>query len=461
MSDENHYDVLVVGGGQAGIPLAHALHKAGKKVALAERGHLGGSCVNYGCTPTKSVISSAKLAHQARRAGEYGLEIPEVKVDFPAVIKRANEVLLDSRTGLQDSFDDEDSPTLLRGHARFTGRDGNLFELTVNDQVVTADRIILNTGTRSVLPGIKGLDTVDFIQPENWLEQTTLPEHLLILGGGYIGLELGQFYRRMGAHVTVVEAADQVLSHEDKDVAEKVQALLADEGVTFHLNAKATQVAKRDSGVTLTVDKEGDEVTLEGSHLFVAVGRQPNTDKLGLDTVGVEVDDKGIVQVDERLATSLEGIWVAGDIRGGPMFTHTAYDDYRVLESQLLEDGSHTTRRVIPYGVFTDPQLGRVGMTEAQARDEYDNVKVSTYDMKKNGRARAEGKTEGFIKVVVDGDTQKMLGATVLAAEGAEMVHAYITLMNADAGIDVIQNDVHVHPTYSEGLQSVLEDLEA
>ena len=459
MNETNHYDVLIIGGGQAGIPLAHALHRAGRQVALAERGHLGGSCVNYGCTPTKSVISSAKLAHQARRAGEYGLEI-EVKVDFPAVIARAKEILLDSRTGLQDGFEGEDTPTLLRGHARFTGRSGEVFNLTVDDQAVTADRVILNTGTRSVLPGVEGLDDVEFIHAENWLEQTTLPEHLLILGGGYIGLELGQFYHRMGAQVTVVEAADQLLSHEDKDVAEKVQELLSEEGITFHLNAKATKVTKQDSGVVLTVEKEGDEVTLSGSHLFVAVGRQPNTDELGLDTVGVELDDKGIVQTDERLATSVKGVWVAGDIRGGPMFTHTAYDDYRVLESQLLEDGTHTTQRVIPYGVFTDPQLGRVGMTEKQARDEHKNVKTATYEMKKNGRARAEGKTEGFIKVVVNEDTRKMLGAAVLAAEGAEMVHAYITLMNADATVETVQNDVHIHPTYSEGIQSVLEGLD-
>ena len=318
----------------------------------------------------------------------------------------------------------------------------------------------MNTGTRSVLPDIEGLDDIDFVHAENWLEQTNLPEHLIILGGGYIGLELSQFYRRMGVQVTVVEAEGQVLSHEDKDVADKVQALLAQEDITFHLNAKATKVTKQDSGIALTVKKEGDEVTLSGSHLFVAVGRQPNTDELGLDRVGVEVDDNGVVQVDKRLATSVEGVWVAGDIRGGPMFTHTAYDDYRVLESQLLGDGTHTTNRVIPYGVFTDPQLGRVGMTEKQAKEKHENVKTATYEMKKNGRARAEGKTEGFIKVVVDGDTQKMLGASVLAAEGAEMVHAYIALMNADATVETIQSEVHVHPTYSEGIQSVLEGLE-
>ena len=453
------FDTLVVGGGQAGIPLAVALAKKGQKVALAEREHLGGSCVNFGCTPTKAVIASARLAYDARRAADYGLRVPEVGVDFAAVLERAKTILRESRTGLQDKFGGDDAPTLLRGHARLTGKAAKGFELTVGEEGVAATRVVLNTGTRSLVPKVEGLDKLDFIHSGNWLEHTTLPEHLIILGGGYIGLEMSQFYRRMGARVTVVESHEQVAAHEDEDVAAKLQEILEDEGVEFELNAKAEKVSG-DGGVTLTFERDGKESTVTGTHLFVATGRKPNTDDLGLETVGTEMSDKGIVKVDERLATNVQGLWVAGDIRGGPMFTHTAYDDYRVLESQILGDGSHTTHRVIPYAMFVDPQLGRVGMTEREAKETGRAVKVARYDMKSNGRAREEGRPGGFIKVVVDGANDHLLGAAVIAAEGAEMVHTYITLMNADVPYQVARDAVFVHPTYSEGVQSVLKNLD-
>ncbi|CAN5906330.1 mercuric reductase [soil metagenome] len=452
------FDTLVIGGGQAGIPLAVALVKAGQTVALAERKYLGGSCVNFGCTPTKAVIASARLAHDARRAVDYGLKIPEVEVDFAAVLERAKTILLDSRDSLQDKFEGDDALTLLRGHARLTGKGDDGFQITVGDEQVTAARVVLNTGTRSLIPQVEGLEALDFIHSGNWLEHATLPEHLIILGGGYIGLEMSQFYRRMGARVTVVESGAQVAAHEDEDVAAKLQEVLEAEDIVFELGAKAKKVS-REGGVTLTFERDGQEGSVQGSHLFVATGRKPNTDDLGLETVSVETDDKGIIEVDERLATNVEGIWVAGDIRGGPMFTHTAYDDYRVLESQLVGDGSHTTNRVVPYGMFVDPQLGRVGMTEREARDAGKTVQVACYDMKSNGRAREEGRTGGFIKVVVDTENDRLLGAAVIAAEGAEMVHTYITLMNANVPYSVARDAVFVHPTYSEGIQSVLKKL--
>ncbi len=452
------FDTLVIGGGQAGIPLAVALAAAGQKVALAERDHLGGSCVNFGCTPTKAVIASARLAHMARQAADYGLSIPEVGVDFGAVLNRAEDVLMESRTSLQGKFEADDAPTLLRGHARLTGKGEAGFELTVGERRVTATRVVLNTGTRSLVPKVEGLDGVDFIDSGNWLEHTTLPEHLIVLGGGYIGLEMSQFYRRMGARVTVVEGREQVAAHEDADVAAKLQGLLEDEGVTFQLGARAKKVT-REGGVTLTFEQGGEAKTVKGTHLFVATGRKPNTDDLGLETVGLETDDKGILKVDERLATHVPGLWAAGDVRGGPMFTHTAYDDYRVLESQLLGDGSHTTNRVVPYAMFIDPELGRVGMTEREARASGKTVKIACYDMKSNGRAREEGRTGGFIKVVVDTADDRLLGAAVIAAEGAEMVHTYITLMNAGAPYRVARDAVFIHPTYSEAIQSVLKSL--
>ena len=304
------FDTLIIGGGQAGIPLAVALAADGQKVALAERAHLGGSCVNFGCTPTKAVIASARLAYMARQAEDYGLSIPEVKVDFKAVLQRAKDILMDSRSSLQTKFGGDDAPTLLRGHARLTGKVDGGFGVTIGDRNIVAERVVLNTGTRSLIPEVEGLDGLDFIDSGNWLEHSTLPEHLIMLGGGYIGLEISQFYRRMGARVTVVESHEQVAAHEDTDVADLLQNVLSDEGVTFELNAKAKKVS-RDGGVTLTFERNGDKQTVQGSHLFVATGRKPNTDDLGLETVGVEMDDKGIIKVDERLATNVAGIFVA------------------------------------------------------------------------------------------------------------------------------------------------------
>lgn len=452
-----NYDILIIGGGQAGVPLAHALAQGGKRVALAERGHLGGSCVNFGCTPTKAAIASARVAHQARRAAEFGLKIPVVEADFPAVLERAKGILTESRDGLEKDLKNSANPKLLRGHARLEGRDGEAFRVRINDAVVTAGQVVLNTGTRTLVPPIEGLDGVDFIHAGNWLEKTELPAHLAIVGGGYIALEMGQLYRRMGSRVTVIEETGQVAGHEDKDVATALQKLLESEGIEFRLNARARRVEAKDGGVTLSLGGQGDDAEIRASHLFVAAGRQPNTDDLGLETVGVKVSDHGIVEADKRLATNVKGVWVAGDIRGGPMFTHTSWDDHRILLSQITGDGSRTTDRVVPYAIFTDPELGRVGMTEREAQKSAGNIKVTRYEMKKNGKARELGETEGFIKVVVDAGTNRILGAAVLAAEGAELVHMYVDLMNTGAPYTVIRDAIHIHPTLAEAVQSAVK----
>ena len=451
-----NYDILIIGGGQAGIPLAHALAKEGKRVALAEREHLGGSCVNFGCTPTKAAIASARVAHQARRAAEFGLRIPAIEADFPAVLERAKSVLMESRNGLEKELKNSANPKLLRGHARLEGRDGEAFRVRVDDAVITAGQVVLDTGTRTLVPPIEGLDSVDFIHAGNWLEKTELPAHLAIIGGGYIALEMGQLYRRMGSRVTVVEETGQVAGHEDEDIATALQKLLESEGIEFRLNARARRVEANNRGVTLGLGGKGD-AEIRASHLFVATGRKPNTDDLGLETVGVRVSDHGIVEADKRLATNVKGIWVAGDIRGGPMFTHTSWDDHRVLLSQMTGDGSRTTDRVVPYAIFTDPELGRVGMTEREAQKSAGNVKVARYEMKKNSKARELGETEGFIKVVADAGTNRVLGAAVLAAEGAELVHLYVDLMNTGAPYTVIRDAIHIHPTLAEAVQSAVE----
>jgi pyruvate/2-oxoglutarate dehydrogenase complex dihydrolipoamide dehydrogenase (E3) component len=459
MSQRTSFDVFIIGAGQAGIPLAHALAKTGKRVGLAERKHLGGSCINFGCTPTKAVISSARMVHQARRAIEFGLRIPTIEVDFQAVLERAKRILTESRDGLKADLEGTDNPKLLRGHAKIDGREGKKFRVRIDDEMVTATQLVLDTGTRSLIPPISGLTDVDFIHSENWLEKTDLPKQLAIIGGGYIGLEMSQFYRRMGSRVTVIEESDQIASHEDQDVAQALQELLETDGVEFVLNGQVKRVASLNGGLVLTVEKSGGPQQFEASHVFVATGRKPNTDELGLDTVGVAVSDAGIVEVNERLATNVQGVWAAGDIRGGPMFTHTSWDDYRVLMSQLTGDGSHTTDRIVPYAIFTDPELGRVGTTEREARKAGKRIKVGRYEMSKNGKAREQGDTPGFVKVVVDEDTKRLLGAAVLAVEGAELVHMYVDLMNAGAPYTVIKDAIHIHPTMAEALQSVLLDL--
>ncbi len=453
MDNAAFYDVLIFGGGQAGIPLAYALAGEGLTVALAERKDLGGSCVNFGCTPTKAAIASAKSAHEARRASEFGVEVSGVTVNFPAVLERARGIAEQSRTGIESGFEGSDNPILLRGHASFEGREENGFRVRVGDQSVTAKQVVLNTGTRTLLPPIDGLDSIDYIDSGNWLYQTELPEHLAIIGGGYIGLEMSQFYRRMGSRVTVVGGSERVAKTEDEEVSAALQGILEDDGVEFLLNTRAEKVEKSGDGVKLGLSGGGE---LEVSHVFVATGRKPNTDDLGLENVGLEVADGGIVEGDERLATSVEGIWVAGDIRGGPMFTHTSYDDFRVLSSQMIGDGSHTTDRIVPYAMFTDPSLGRAGMTEEGAREAGYDIEVMRFEMKNDGKAREMGETKGFIKVVAERGSGQILGAAMLAAEGADMVHVYIDLMNAGAPYSVLRDAVQIHPTFGEAVQSAV-----
>ena len=460
MTEDDRFDVLIIGAGQAGIPLAHDLAKAGKRVALAEEKHLGGSCVNYGCTPTKAVIASARVAHLARRGTEFGLRIPAFEIDFPAVLARARRILMESRNGLQRDLANTDNPKLFSGRARFEGRDDDAFRVAVGNRVVVAGQVVLDTGTRSTIPPIEALAELNFICAENWLELTELPQHLAIIGGGYIGLEMSQFYRRMGSRVTVIEEGAQVAGREDEDVARALQRQLETESIEFHLNAKVKRVKTNDGNVALMFEGANGLSEINASHVFVATGRTPNTDDLGLDIVGVKVSRDGIVEADERLATNVKDIWVAGDIRGGPMFTHTSWDDYRILLSQIAGDGSRTTDRVVPYAVFTDPQLGRVGTTESEARNSGKEIKVSRYEMKSNGRAREFGETEGFIKVVIDAETDRILGAAVLATEGAELVHMYVDLMNAGAPYTVIRDAIHIHPTLAEAVQSVLTSFE-
>ncbi len=455
----SHFDILIIGAGQAAMPLIFALAEKGLKAALAERKNLGGSCVNFGCTPTKAVLSSARVAHLARRGAEFGIHIPTVEVDFPAVLAAAKAVVMESRDGLEEEFEGVDNPVLLRGHARLEGHDPDGFRVRIgNDTHVVAKQVILDTGTRALLPLINGLQDVPFFTADSWLEHTTLPEHLILLGGGYIGLEMGQFYGRMGSRVTIIDRNERVAVNEDDDVCEALQPILEKEGIVFYLGSNVLKVEKSSDGIRVTLtDSDGREKVVEGSDLFVAAGRKRNTDDLGLETVGIAPDEQGIVTVDKHLKTSVEGIWAVGDIRGGPMFTHTSWDDHKIILSAMFGDGSHTTDRLVPYAVFTDPQLGRVGCTEDEARRSGRKLKIGRYEMLHNGRAREYREKAGFVKVVVDAETDRMLGATMVGDEAAEVIHIYAALMNADAPVATIRDAVYIHPTYAEAIQSATE----
>lgn len=454
------YDLLVIGAGQAGPPLAIALAKKGWRVALAERKLVGGSCVNFGCTPTKAVIASARVAWLARRAREFGIRVSTVEADLGAVLDRARGIVMQSRTALSEALFGEENLTLLRGHARFEGRESGGFRIRVGDDIVSASQAVIDTGTRSRIPAVPGLDSLDFHTAENWIDRPDLPDHVVVLGGGYTGLEMAQFYRRMGSRVTVVDRGPEIAEREDPDVSEAIRTLLESEDVAFRLGTRVARVEAIGGGVRLSLESRGGRESLDASHLFVATGRQPNTDDLGLEEIGLERDPEGTIPVDRRLATRVRGVWAAGDVRGGPMFTHTAWDDYRVLLSQLAGDRSRTTHgRIVPYAIYTDPQLGRVGMTEAEAKEAGRKVRVGRFELRKNGKAKEIGETEGFVKVIADARSDRILGAAVLASEGAELVHLFVAVMNARARSAVIRDAIHVHPTLAEAVQSAVSAL--
>ena len=454
------FDLLVIGAGQAGPPLAIALAKKGWSVALAERKLVGGSCVNFGCTPTKAAIASARVAWLARRGREFGIRIPSVEPDLGAVLDRARGIATQSRTSLRKAIAGEKNLTFLAGHARFEAREKGGFRVRVGEDVLSASQVVIDTGTRSRIPAVPGLDTLDFHTAENWIDRPDLPDHVVVLGGGYTGLEMAQFYRRMGSRVTVVDRGAEIVEREDPEVSHAIRTLLESEDVTFRLGTTVAQAEKTRRGVRLTLKSRGGRDSLDASDVFVATGRRPNTDDLGLDTIGIEASRDGVIEVDRKLATSVRGVWAAGDVRGGPMFTHTAWDDSRVLLSQLAGDRSRTTDRIVPYAIYTDPQLGRVGMTESEAREAGRKVRVGRFELRNNGKAKEIGETEGFVKVVADSRSDRVLGAAVLASEGAELVHLFVTLMNARARSAAIRDAVHIHPTLAEAVQSAVSALE-
>lgn len=451
------YDAIVIGTGQSGPSLAQRFSRAGQRVAVIERKDFGGTCVNNGCVPTKTLVASTYVAHVARRAGEYGIDIGgPVMVDMKRVKARKDEVVAKSRNGVARWMDTLDGATVYRGHARFEGP----HTVRVNDDLLEGDKIFINTGGRALIPDMPGLDSVPYLTNNSMMEIDFVPEHLLIVGGSYIGLEFAQVYRRFGARVSVIEMGDRLIAREDPDVSDAVREILAAEGIEVHLGAKCIAVAKDGDGVSMRLDCSAGAASLRGTHLLLAVGRRPNTDDLGLEKAGIAIDARGHITVDDQCRTSVAGVWAIGDVNGRGAFTHTSYNDFEIVAANLFDnDPRRITDRIPCYALFTDPPLGRVGMTEHEARRKGIAALSAKRAMSSVGRARERGETNGFMKIVVDAQTKKILGAALLGIGGDEAVHAIIDVMSAGAPYTAIARAVHIHPTVSEYLPTILGDL--
>jgi pyruvate/2-oxoglutarate dehydrogenase complex dihydrolipoamide dehydrogenase (E3) component len=452
------YDAIVVGSGQGGVPLATNLADQGWRVALIEKGQLGGSCINYGCTPTKTMVSSARIAQAARRAPEFGIHPGKVQVNMAEIVARKNEIVESFRSGIEDQVENNPNLTLYRGHARFTGPHA----IEVNGEALASDKIFINTGTRPRILPIPGLDQVEYLTNRNIMELDAVPAHLIALGGNYLGLEFGQMFRRFGSEVTVVELNDQIVPREDPEVAASLKDALEEEGMNFRLGARTTKIAKTPGGVEVTIEKkDGTSETLKGSHLLVCVGQTPNSDDLGLDRAGIETDRAGFIKHNGKLETNVPGVWVLGDVKGGPAFTHVSYDDYLVIYDNLVKGKSRTIdNRVVPYALYTEPELGRVGLSEQEARKAGYKLKIGSVPMAYVARAIERGETSGLMKIVINADNDRILGATILGAEGGELVQILMALMMADAPWTLFHNAMFIHPTLAEGFFALMANVE-
>ncbi len=452
------HDAIIIGTGQSGPSLADRLDGEGLDVAVLERHLFGGTCVNVGCIPTKTLVASARAAHMARRGEHFGVRINgPVEVDMKRVKARKDEVVSQSNSGVTRWLKGLENVTLYEGHGRFEGSN----QVRVNGDLLEADRIFINVGARAFAPPIPGLDEVDYLTNSSMMDVDFLPEHLMIIGGSYIGLEFGQMYRRFGSEVTVIERGPHLISREDEDVSVAIAEILEKEGIDIRFNVQVDRVEKRGGQVVAHLSGEGGETEVTGSHLLLAVGRRPNTDDLGLDRAGVEVDARGFIEVDDQLHTNVDGIWAMGDCNGRGAFTHTSYNDFEIIAANLFDnDPRRVSDRIPCYGLFIDPPLGRIGMTEQQVRASGRKVLVGKRMMATVGRARERSETDGFMKVFVDADTREILGAAILGVSGDEVVHTLLDVMYAKAPYTVIQRAVHIHPTVAELVSTMLGELE-
>ena len=452
------FDAIIIGTGQAGPALAGRLNTEGLKTAIIERKLVGGTCVNVGCIPTKTLVASAKAAHAARRAQDFGVRVDgRVSVDMARVKARKDAIAGASNQGVTSWLEGMEGVTLIRGHARFVGPK----QVSVNGETLEADKIFIDVGARARVPEMPGLEEVDYFTNSNMMEVDFLPDHSVIMGGSYIGLEFAQMYRRFGSKVTVVEMGARLIPREDEDVSDTVREILEDEGVNVRLNAECITVARTPTGVAVGISCDEDPKTIEGSHLLLAVGRVPNTDDLGLEAAGVEVNARGQIIVDDCLQTNVPGIWAMGEVNGRGAFTHTSFNDYEIVAANLFDDDPRrVTDRILCYGLFIDPPLGRVGMTEQVAKASGRNVLVGKRMMSRVGRAREFGETQGFMKVLVDADSQEILGGAILGLSGDEAIHCLIDVMYAKQPYTVISRAVHIHPTVTELIPTMLQELE-
>jgi pyruvate/2-oxoglutarate dehydrogenase complex dihydrolipoamide dehydrogenase (E3) component len=452
-----NYDAIVIGSGQGGNPLAYSLADRGWSVALIEKAHLGGTCINTGCTPTKTMVASAQVAHYARHAARWGVRASSVSVDLPAIVARKDKVVESFRAGQQRRVDARKTLRLYRGEARFTGA----HQLRVADDMLESERIFINTGARPAIPSLPGLDSVDYLTNASIMELKQLPEHLVVLGGGYIGLEFGQMFQRFGSRVTIVYRGEHILAREDADVAAELQKALEAEGVTFVHVTETTRVEKTNGQISLVIQTiAGTPSAVTGSHLLVAVGRKPNSDELDLHKVGVETDAGGFIKVNSRLETNVPGIWALGDVKGGPAFTHISYNDFQIIYGNLIEGKNLSTDgRIVPYSVFTDPQLGGVGITEKEARKRGCRLKIGKVPMTYVARAIERDETAGLMKLVVDATNNKILGASILATEGGELVQILGTVMLAGFPYTLLKGAIYIHPTLAEGFFALMESV--
>jgi len=450
------YDAIIIGSGQGGNPLAYRLADLGWSVALIEERNLGGTCINVGCTPTKTMVHRAQVAHYARNAAHWGVKASNVSVDLAEIVAQKDEVVLSFRAGQQRQVDKRANLRLHRGHARFVGP----HQLKIGDELLESEKIFINTGGRPNIPVISGLDTASYLTNESVMQLTALPEHLLILGGGYIGLEFGQMFRRYGSRVTVLHTGEQIVPREDPEIAAELQKALQAEGIQFLLNARTTRVESKNSAAILSFERLAGSSSVTGSHLLVATGRSPNTNDLGLDKAGIETARSGFIKVNGRLETNVPGVWALGDCKGGPAFTHISYNDFQIVYGNLVEGKNLTTEnRPVPYCVFTDPQLGGVGMTEKEARAKAFKLKIGKCPMTYVARAIERGETAGLMKIVVDASNDRILGASILASEGGELVQILGTLMLANHPYTVLKGAVYIHPTLAEGFFALMEDV--
>ena len=452
MSATDIYDLIVLGGGMAGLPVSIKGARSGLKTALIEDGYLGGTCLNRGCIPTKTMIRSAEVANLIARAEEFGITLEgDTQTDMEAVVERKQRVLESIRQGAYTNVENTENLDLVEGRGVFESPT----EIAVDDRVLTADRIVINTGARPAKPPIEGVEEVPTLDSTSAIELTEVPRHLAVVGGGYVGCEYAQMYERFGAAVTMFQRGDRLLLQEDPDVSHVIQEVFESEGIDVRTNATVERLESTESGIEVSATEDGETTTVEASHAFIAAGRQPNSDTIGLDRVGVETDERGFIEVDEQFQTTADSIWALGDVVGGPMFTHSARDDADLLYRHLIKDETiDVHNRIIPHAVFTDPQVGRVGLTEAQANEQGYEVAVGQADYADQGKPKALGETDGFVKIISDAETGDILGGHIVGEQGADLIHEIVLAMKLGGTAQDIADTIHIHPTLPEVVNS-------